>query len=111
MSMSATENFGFRMSPRSPPVHDTTITPTPSLAYFARLAAPLLDSSSGWACTAIRRSGASAASAAPRPGPLGGLPARHRHGGGRVDRVDRVQKPFPHSCPLSSQQAAPAAPD
>ena len=47
---------GFRMSPRSPPVQDTTSTSTPSWTYRAIEAAPLLDSSSGWACTAINRS-------------------------------------------------------
>src|SRR4051794_15424506 len=47
---------GLRMSPRSPPVHVTTRTSTPSSAYLAIVAAPLLDSSSGWACTAISRS-------------------------------------------------------
>ncbi|SKZ19384.1 Uncharacterised protein [Mycobacteroides abscessus subsp. abscessus] len=30
-------------------------TSLPSAAYLADVAAPLLDSSSGWACTAIRR--------------------------------------------------------
>ena len=44
------------MSPRSPPVSVTTITRAPSAAYRAVVAAPLLDSSSGWACTAINRS-------------------------------------------------------
>ena len=47
---------GLRMSPRSPPVHETTSTSTPSATYFAIVAAPLLDSSSGCACTAISRS-------------------------------------------------------
>ena len=44
------------MSPRSPPVQETTSTSTPSPTYFAIVAAPLLDSSSGCACTAISRS-------------------------------------------------------
>ena len=48
---------GFRMSPRSPPVAVTTRTCTPSATYLAMVAAPLLDSSSGWAWTAIKRSG------------------------------------------------------
>src|SRR5690606_3559154 len=48
----------FRMSPRSPPAHDTTTTSAPCAAYLASVAAPLLDSSSGWACTAMRRLGA-----------------------------------------------------
>src|SRR5262249_24563518 len=47
----------FRMSPRSPPVSVHTRTSTPSRTYLAIVAAPLLDSSSGWACTAISRSG------------------------------------------------------
>ena len=47
---------GLSTSPRSPPVHVTTRTSTPSAAYRAVVAAPLLDSSSGWACTAMRRS-------------------------------------------------------
>src|SRR5687768_1250780 len=48
--------FGLSTLPRSPPVQVATRTCTPSDAYFAIVAAPLLDSSSGWACTAIRRS-------------------------------------------------------
>ena len=48
-------SFSLRMSPRSPPVHETTITSSPSATYFAIVAAPLLDSSSGCACTAINR--------------------------------------------------------
>ena len=47
---------GLSTSPRSPPVQETTSTSTPSAAYFAIVAAPLLDSSSGCACTAISRS-------------------------------------------------------
>ena len=47
---------GFRIEPRSPPVQVTTWTSTPSATYLAVLAAPLLDSSSGWAWTCIRRS-------------------------------------------------------
>src|SRR6266566_4365327 len=50
---------GFRMSPRSPPVSVATSTWTPSATYAAIVAAPLLDSSSGWACTASSRSGPS----------------------------------------------------
>ncbi len=49
-------NAGLSTSPRSPPVQETTSTSTPSAAYFAIVAAPLLDSSSGCACTAISRS-------------------------------------------------------
>src|SRR6185503_3327358 len=37
-------------------VHDTTSTSLPSATYLAMVAAPLLDSSSGWACTAMSRS-------------------------------------------------------
>src|SRR4051794_5886717 len=46
---------GLRMLPRSPPVQVTTWTSTPSATYRAIVAAPLLDSSSGCAWTAIRR--------------------------------------------------------
>src|SRR3712207_4159065 len=45
--------FGLRIEPRSPPVHVTTCTSTPSATYLAVDAAPLLDSSSGCACTCI----------------------------------------------------------
>ena len=55
-STSGRSIFGFRIEPRSPPVQVTTWTSTPSLTYFTVEAAPLLDSSSGWACTCIRRS-------------------------------------------------------
>ncbi len=55
-STSGRSILGFRIEPRSPPVHVTTCTSTPSATYFAVVAAPLLDSSSGWACTCIRRS-------------------------------------------------------
>ncbi len=54
--MSGRSIFGFRIEPRSPPVQVTTWTSTPSATYFAVDAAPLLDSSSGWACTCISRS-------------------------------------------------------
>ena len=47
---------GLSTSPRSPPVQVTTSTSTPSATYLAIVAAPLLDSSSGCACTAISRS-------------------------------------------------------
>ena len=49
-------SFGLSTSPRSPPVQETTSTSTPSATYLAIVAAPLLDSSSGCACTAISRS-------------------------------------------------------
>ena len=55
-STSGRSILGFRIEPRSPPVQVTTWTSTPSATYFAVLAAPLLDSSSGWAWTCIRRS-------------------------------------------------------
>lgn len=42
-------SLGLRMEPRSPPVQVTTSTSTPSDTYLAMVAAPLLDSSSGWA--------------------------------------------------------------
>src|SRR3712207_5554697 len=47
--------FGLRIDPRSPPVQVTTWTSTPSATYLAVVAAPLLDSSSGCACTCISR--------------------------------------------------------
>ena len=47
---------GLRIEPRSPPVHVATTTSTPSATYLAVVAAPLLDSSSGCACTCSRRS-------------------------------------------------------
>src|SRR6266536_926121 len=56
---SARSMAGFRMSPRSPPVSVATSTAEPSDTYLTMVAAPLLDSSSGCACTAISRSGAS----------------------------------------------------
>ena len=46
------------MSPRDPSVQVATMTSTPAAAYMAIVAAPLLDSSSGWAWTASSRSGA-----------------------------------------------------
>src|SRR5215212_835473 len=46
---------GFSTEPRSPPVHVATSTRAPSATYLAMVAAPLLDSSSGWAWTASRR--------------------------------------------------------
>src|SRR5690625_5854669 len=48
-------SLGLRTSPRSPPVQVTTRTRTPSSTYRAMVAAPLLDSSSGCACTAMSR--------------------------------------------------------
>src|SRR5690625_3840247 len=49
-------SLGLRIEPRSPPVQVTTRTRCPSATYLAIVAAPLLDSSSGCACTAMRRS-------------------------------------------------------
>ena len=54
--MSGRSIFGLRIEPRSPPVQVATWTSTPSATYLAVEAAPLLDSSSGWACTCISRS-------------------------------------------------------
>ena len=42
---SGRSSFGLSTLPRSPPVQVTTSTSTPSAAYFAIVAAPLLDSS------------------------------------------------------------------
>src|SRR5690606_4946748 len=50
-------SLGLRTEPRSPPVQVTTRTRSPSALYRAIVAAPLLDSSSGCACTAMRRIG------------------------------------------------------
>src|SRR5689334_21428803 len=50
---SGRSSLGLSTLPRSPPVQVTTSTSTPSLTYLAIAAAPLLDSSSGWTCTAI----------------------------------------------------------
>src|SRR5262245_38478821 len=55
-STSGRSIFGLRMEPRSPPVQVATCTSTPSATYLAVEAAPLLDSSSGWAWTCISRS-------------------------------------------------------
>src|SRR5262245_40596610 len=55
-STSGRSIFGLRMEPRSPPVQVATWTSTPSATYLAVEAAPLLDSSSGWAWTCISRS-------------------------------------------------------
>ena len=46
-SFSGFFNFGFKTSPRSPPVQVAIITSTPSATYLATVAAPLLASSSG----------------------------------------------------------------
>ena len=48
--------FALSTEPRSPPVQVATWTSTPSATYFAVDAAPLLDSSSGWAWTCMSRS-------------------------------------------------------
>src|SRR4051794_14751859 len=91
-AMSGRSILGLRIEPRSPPVHVTTWTSTPSETYFAVEAAPLLDSSSGWACTCIRR----------RPAP-GRSPGSRDMGlslGGSIDGVDQA---------LSDRYAAPPA--
>src|SRR4051812_29641582 len=54
-AMSGRSILGFRIEPRSPPVQVATWTSTPCATYIAVLAAPLLDSSSGWAWTCMRR--------------------------------------------------------
>src|SRR6478609_6551296 len=61
-STSGRSILGFRIEPRSPPVQVATITSTPSATYLAVLAAPLLDSSSGWAWTCRSRKRSPAAS-------------------------------------------------
>src|SRR6266852_3428733 len=47
---------GFKMSPASPPVQQTSTLCTPSAAYFAVVPAPFDASSSGWAWTWSRLS-------------------------------------------------------
>src|SRR4051812_9826187 len=54
-AMSGRSILGFRIEPRSPPVQVATCTSTPCATYIAVLAAPLLDSSSGWAWTCMSR--------------------------------------------------------
>ena len=60
--MSGRSMAGLRIEPRSPPVQVATITSTPSATYLAVVAAPLLDSSSGWAWTCSSRKRSPAAS-------------------------------------------------
>src|SRR6476469_6368839 len=74
---------GFSTEPRSPPVHVATRTRAPSATYFAIVAAPLLDSSSGCAWTASSRNWSGSVtrplSPAARPAwqtPRGTLPGR-----------------------------------
>ena len=47
--------LGTRISPISPAVQVTSVTPRPSATYFAIVAPWPIDSSSGWACTSSRR--------------------------------------------------------
>src|SRR5919202_4990782 len=92
-STSGRSMLGLRIEPRSPPVHVTTWTSTPSATYLAVVAAPLLDSSSGWAWTCIRRSmtailgwgGESPDARSDRAvrRPVASEPAAGRHGHGR----------------------------
>jgi hypothetical protein len=63
--ISGRSSFLLSTLPRSPPVHVATSTSTPSATYFAMVAAPLLDSSSGCACTANSRSCCSTAGPPP----------------------------------------------
>ena len=79
--MSGRSILGLRIEPRSPPVQVATWTSTPSATYLAVDAAPLLDSSSGWACTCMRRR------------PARGLPAAAACSGlstGAPSKVDRA---------------------
>src|SRR4051812_20574196 len=73
---------GFSTEPRSPPVQVATRTRAPSATYRAMVAAPLLDSSSGWACTASRRSWSGSFTAPLSTGtdPAGARPATRRPG-------------------------------
>src|SRR5262245_53041705 len=91
-AMSGRSIFGFRIDPRSPPVQVATWTSTPSATYFAVEAAPLLDSSSGWAWTCMSRR------------PERGLPAGSADMrlslGGTIDGVDET---------LTERYAAPPA--
>src|SRR4051812_48186564 len=83
-STSGRSRFGLRIEPRSPPVQVTTWTSTPSATYRAVAAAPLLDSSSGCACTCISRS--------PAPGraPPAGCWDMATRVGGSIDGVDHT---------------------
>ena len=60
---------GLSTDPRSPPVQVATRTRTPSATYLAIVAAPLLDSSSGWAWTASSRSSSGSVTRPLSPGP------------------------------------------
>jgi hypothetical protein len=86
-------SLGLRMSPRSPPVQETTSTSAPASTYFAIVAAPLLDSSSGCACTHIRR----------MPGDgcaiRRGRPCRRRRASEPGDEHGGGQGPDPHDRP------------
>src|SRR3712207_3198660 len=68
---SGRSSAGLSTEPRSPPVQVATMTRAPSATYLAMVAAPLLDSSSGWACTASRRSGSASVTPTSSPGRAG----------------------------------------
>ena len=82
---------GLRIEPRSPPVQVATTTSTPSATYLAVVAAPLLDSSSGWACTCISRSRSPSAVHPQRPDASCGamLPRRPATPAARLRRTRR----------------------
>src|SRR5215217_6376197 len=54
LSAAMCSSSGTRISPISPPVQVTMVTPMPSATYFAMVAPLLMLSSSGWACTRSR---------------------------------------------------------
>src|SRR3954447_11157960 len=76
---SGRSSAGLSTEPRSPPVQVATMTRTPSATYLAIVAAPLLDSSSGWACTASRRNGSASVTG---PSSTDGAGCRRRRGPG-----------------------------
>src|SRR5919107_1514560 len=77
---------GLSTEPRSPPVQVATRTRAPSATYLAMVAAPLLDSSSGWACTASRRNGSASVTG---PSSTGDEGCRRRQGPRSGDRGAR----------------------
>src|SRR3712207_1409719 len=79
--MSGRSSAGLSTDPRSPPVQVATMTRTPSATYLAIVAAPLLDSSSGWACTASRRNGSASVTGPSSPART---TSRRRQGPDRV---------------------------
>src|SRR5262249_48343829 len=78
-------------------------TSTPSRTYLAIVAAPLLDSSSGWACTAMRRSGPSP-TGAPWATSVAGLTADIRNVplGGSKQHCDEGNTSSQHPQPRSA---------